>query len=220
MSNVVSSGRCKSNHKPPPRHAQENAHSRRCTGRAREARPLRAELNPGRAPTPRWSTRQGKAHAPKSLEQRVLAALLVSAPWKHSAVRQRQRTDELRHPGASPSKLLHGDPRGDPRAPRSRHLHGSTAGGCAGQRRRGWRPALCSHPAPATESCARSTVPQTRLPPGQAWQTGPGTTRCRMRLLPGAGEPRARWPSLGSQPACHHSLPGGSGELRPQPPTG
>lgn len=156
----------------------------------------------------------------QSLEQRVLAALLISAPWKHSAVRQRQRTDELRHPGASPSKLLHGDPRGNPRAPRSRHLHGSTAGGCAGQRRRGWRPALCSHPAPATESCARSTVPQTRLPPGQAWQTGPGTTRCRMRLLPGAGEPRARWPSLGSQPACHHSLPGGSGELRPQPPTG
>lgn len=28
MSNVVSSGRCKSNHKPPPPHAQENAHHR------------------------------------------------------------------------------------------------------------------------------------------------------------------------------------------------
>lgn len=106
---MVSSGRCRSSHEPASPHAQQNAHR----GRAQEGPAASWRVRPASRPHSRGSTRQtGKHTPPKACKKVFSAALLISARWTRSDVRQQPRGQASCGNQGPPSKRLH-DPGGD-----------------------------------------------------------------------------------------------------------
>lgn len=81
-------------------------------GGHRRVQPLRGELDPRRDPTPGGLPDRGKHTPPKACKKVFSAALLISARWKRSDVRQQPRGQASCGNQGPPSKRLH-DPGGD-----------------------------------------------------------------------------------------------------------